>query len=243
VSNIGLNFSSHRPQAQLSEIQIQAADGHTFQATVARRIDNKHQGALLVLPEVFGFTDYIKDVCLRFADSGYLALTPSLLDRVGVQASFPYDKEQEAYHATTQVLPVDDGIRDIEAGLNYLQTESPDLPRALVGYSYGATLGWLASSQTSKTLCFFAGFYGSRIALHTDRIPLCPYHLYFGEGDVHLSPERRSALQTLPDGNITFYQSAGHGFDCSHRPSDFVKDVSQQAFQHVLSKLEQFRKS
>ena len=41
------------------------------------------KGAIIVVNEIFGIHDYIKDVCRRFAREGYVAIAPDYFDRAG----------------------------------------------------------------------------------------------------------------------------------------------------------------
>src|SRR3974390_605330 len=73
-------------------IELTAADGHTFSAYRADP-GAEPKGAVVVLQEVFGVNRHIQKITDDFATRGYLAVAPSLFDRVKKGAKFAYDKE------------------------------------------------------------------------------------------------------------------------------------------------------
>ena len=64
------------------EIQIPTADGH-IPGYQARPKEGKTFPVVLVVQEIFGVHEHIKDVCRRFAKQGYLAVAPELYARQG----------------------------------------------------------------------------------------------------------------------------------------------------------------
>ncbi|HSR71166.1 MAG TPA: dienelactone hydrolase family protein, partial [Kiloniellales bacterium] len=70
-------------------IKLEAADGHKFDAYVARP-SGKPKGGLVVVQEIFGINSHMRSVCDRFAEAGYLAVAPALFDRVerGLELSY-----------------------------------------------------------------------------------------------------------------------------------------------------------
>ena len=66
------------PMGQMIEI-----DGAGVAAYVAQPAEQARAG-LLVIHEIWGLVDHIKDVADRFAEQGYLALAPDLLTGVGI---------------------------------------------------------------------------------------------------------------------------------------------------------------
>ena len=62
-------------------IEIIAADGHSFSAYRADT-GGPPKGAVIVIPEIFGINSHIRRVADDLADNGYVAIAPSLFDRV-----------------------------------------------------------------------------------------------------------------------------------------------------------------
>ena len=67
--------------AQTREERIHADDGHEFAGHLV--VPDSGPGAgMIVIQEIFGLTDYIKGVCTRLSDLGYVALAPALYSRI-----------------------------------------------------------------------------------------------------------------------------------------------------------------
>jgi len=214
---------------------VESKDGHSFDCFVAKKFDIEPRGVVICLGEIFGLTDYLKDVCRRFANENYLAIAPDLYSRLGV-SQFSYADKEMAHQAATQQLDQRLAIDDIEATIKEAEKFGNI---SLVGFSYGATLGWLACSK-NPSVQYFAGYYGNRIALYTEVSPQCPYDLFFGSKDVSLSEERKSIIESCIASSNNHFFDVGHGFDCKDRPEDFDQETSEVAFKLVLFNLDQY---
>ncbi len=227
-------------KVELHTLSIKAQDGNEFTAIRAVNPEVTAKGGVVILPEVYGLTSYIEAVAIRFAREGYLSIVPSLFDRLGregVKVSFAYDEAEKAYNAATKMLTVEKALLDITAAVNHI-TDQEHMGAALVGFSYGATLGWIAASSPGSSIRYLSAYYGSRIALHASLAPRCPYDLHFGRNDPHLSEERLRALEhNIPAEAIFWHDNAGHGFDCHDRISDFCQQASEEAFRLTISRL------
>ena len=76
--------------------RLMARDGHEFDAWLVPA-SGAPRGAVLVLQEIFGVNSHIRAVTDDFAAQGYLAIAPSLFDRVrrNVELGYgPQDVEQ-----------------------------------------------------------------------------------------------------------------------------------------------------
>ena len=60
---------------------LMARDGHTFNTYIAKPSGNA-RGAVVVVQEIFGLSPYVCRQADGFAQLGYLAVAPSLFDRV-----------------------------------------------------------------------------------------------------------------------------------------------------------------
>ena len=67
----------------IADVHVPGAGGYQLPAYVARPNDREAHGAVIVVNEIFGIHDYIKDVCRRFAREGYVAIAPDYFDRAG----------------------------------------------------------------------------------------------------------------------------------------------------------------
>ena len=63
-----------------SNIELTASDGHTLGAYKATP-DGNPKGGVIVIQEIFGVNQHIKNVTDEFAKNGYVAIAPALFDR------------------------------------------------------------------------------------------------------------------------------------------------------------------
>jgi carboxymethylenebutenolidase len=63
-----------------STIELEASDGHRLAAYRAEPT-TEPRGGVVVVQEIFGVNEHIRDVADRFARDGYLAVAPALFDR------------------------------------------------------------------------------------------------------------------------------------------------------------------
>ena len=58
-------------------ISVYAADGGQFKAYVAKPAQGSGPG-WLVIQEIFGVNQHIRDICDRYAEEGYVAIAPDI---------------------------------------------------------------------------------------------------------------------------------------------------------------------
>src|SRR6266581_1013059 len=102
------------------EIQIRTTDGH-IPAYRARPGQGTALPVVLVVQEIFGVHEHIKDMCRRFAKLGYLAIAPELYARQGDVA----------------------GMTDVQNIISKVVSKVPD---AQVMSDLDATVDWAAKS-------------------------------------------------------------------------------------------------
>ena len=181
------------------------------------------RGGLVILHPIWGVTPHIRDLCETFAEAGYEALAPSLMERQDAgfaeanidPSRFP--KRQAAYEA------VDHGGAcwpDIQAAIDALAP-----PVMLMGFCFGGSAAWVAAAKC-EGLTAAACFYGGAIAEFADLTPRCPTILHFGRQDETIPPEDVAAIEAKhPDLPIWLYD-AGHAFVA---PNGYVEDAAKLA--------------
>ncbi|MBT5199240.1 MAG: dienelactone hydrolase family protein, partial [Gammaproteobacteria bacterium] len=60
-------------------IELTGADGFTFSAYLANP-GSEPKGRVVVIQEIFGVNNHIREVCDGYAEAGYVALAPALFD-------------------------------------------------------------------------------------------------------------------------------------------------------------------
>lgn len=104
-----------------SWLNLSADDGHEFSAYYSESASTPSKGRVVVVQEVFGVNQHIRDVCERFSKSGYDALAPSLFDRLepGVQLGYSTEDVDKGRDLRSR-LDWNDALNDTLASISYL---------------------------------------------------------------------------------------------------------------------------
>ena len=220
------------------EIQIPTADGH-IPGYSARPKTGKAFPVVLVVQEVFGVHEHIRDVCRRFAKQGYLAIAPELYARQG-DVSKLADIGQ--IMPIVSKVPDEQVMTDLDAAVIWAQEGGHgDVTKlGITGFCWGGRIVWLYAAH-NPALKAGVAWYGRLVSqpdpLHpqnpTDvagRLKAPVLGLYGGQ-DQGITQETvetmRAALKAANDpSEIVVYPDAGHGFHADYRPSYNAKDAA-----------------
>lgn len=139
----------------MASITIQAADGSgSFQAFV-REPATKPAGAVVVIQEVFGVNQAMRDTCAWIADMGFIAVCPDLFWRIqpGIDIT---DKSEAEWKQAFELFGKFDkakGIEDLKATL----AAARSLPNAngkagTMGYCLGGLLAFMMAEQSDADI-------------------------------------------------------------------------------------------
>lgn len=204
-------------------------DGFEFGAWRVKPADAR-RGGLVLIQEIFGVTEHIRELCDGYAADGYEVIAPSFYDRL--QPGFTAEGYGEAAVAAgvkySQAAPWDEVAGDLQAAIDAL---SP--PVFAVGYCWGGAAAWLAACRATG-LKAASAYYGRRITELKTETPRVPTILHFGKTDASIPPERIDEIEALhPDLPIYRY-AAGHGF-ASDRRADYDADCARLARLRTLA--------
>ena len=193
---------------------------------------------MLVIEEIFGVGDYLKDVCRRFAKTGRMAVAAEIYARHGdLSKASGFDQIGPIISAE----PTAETFTDLDSAAAWAAANkgSPDR-LGVTGFCRGGRLTWLYASHNPKLKAAVA-WYGpimgdlSKIQPQgpldiADKI-LCPLlGLYGGKdpgiavADVQKTADKaRAAGKTV---EIVIYPDAGHGFHADYRPSYVAADAA-----------------
>ncbi|HWA62821.1 MAG TPA: dienelactone hydrolase family protein [Caulobacteraceae bacterium] len=199
-----------------------AVDGFVFGAWRAPHEDAR-RGGLVLIQEIFGVTEHIRELADGFAADGYETIAPSLYDRrqPGFQASYgPEDVARG--RDLSEATPWDEVAGDLASCVAALKP-----PVFVAGYCWGGTATWLAACRVDGVAAA-SSFYGRRIPELWDETPRCPIILHFGRHDPTIPPQVVEELRVRhPDLPVHVYD-AGHGF-VSDRRADYNPDAARLA--------------
>ena len=176
---------------------------------------------LLVLQEIFGVNEYIKAVCQRVADMGYVAMAPDMFWRQepGFTAD-PGQGEAGMELAFSKMGGFDFATvpGDLSAALGHLRG-LPECSESagVIGFCFGGTLSYLAAAALDPTCA--VSYYGSGVAGTLDKADdiTCPILFHFGGNDPYLPTTDSQAVADrfadVPDAQVLIQPEAGHAFD------------------------------
>ncbi|MBA4793220.1 MAG: dienelactone hydrolase family protein [Phenylobacterium sp.] len=205
---------------------------------------------VVVVSEIFGVHEYIRDVCRRLAQLGYVAIAPDFFARAGDPSKLTDYAEIRKIVATA----TDDQVMgDLAAAMAFLQAQDyADADRAAItGFCWGGNIVWQAAQKTDF---FDAGvaWYG-RLAPPADAAPSerqwpvdlaaktsAPVlGLYAGQDQgIPLSDveKKRAALKAAgkTDSDIVVYPDAQHGFHADYR-SAYDAEAAKDGWRRMLA--------
>src|SRR6478735_2581947 len=79
--NTARSFNNKMDEPVGQDITLTASDGFKLGA-YRTQPEGKPKGAVVVIQEIFGVNSHIRTICDRFAVQGYVAIAPSIFDRV-----------------------------------------------------------------------------------------------------------------------------------------------------------------
>lgn len=203
---------------------ITAPDGATFDGLVSLPKGPTRSGVLLI-QEIFGVNEYIKDVADRLSSLGHVVLAPDVFFRQ--EPGFAVDSSVEANIGPAMEMAngwdADTGLADLGAALAHLKN-LPEVTGAVgvIGFCFGGTQAFRVAKafDPSCAVCY----YGSGIAEDLDDLHTieCPTLLHFGADDPYIPTEAvESVKQAVADNHhvvVDVHADAGHAFDNHFAP-------------------------
>ena len=200
----------------MGRISLTSADG--FQLSAYEVLpEGTTNGCVVIVQEVFGVNNHIREVCDGYAADGYLALAPALFDRFqpGIELGYEQDDMMKGVGIARGELQMENTLSDIQAAIDYLSGKGKV---GLVGYCFGGLMSWMASCNANGLSCV-SSYYGGGIIEVNDLKPKVPTIMHFGELDAHIPMEDVRSIEVAHSDVPVHVYDADHGFNCDHRPS------------------------
>jgi carboxymethylenebutenolidase len=175
------------------------------------------KAAVVVIQEIFGVNHHIRSVCDRLAHDGYVAVAPSIFDRIEPNFQSGYSPDEVAVARKFVANPDWAAmLRDTQAAIDAVKDVGPV---GIIGFCLGGSVAYTAATKLSG-LKAAIGYYGGAIVRSADDKPKVPTQLHFGEKDSGIPLTDVEAIRAKrPDVEIHIYPDAQHGFNCDERPS------------------------
>ena len=237
---------------EAGEVQIPVSDG-TIPGYRAMPAKGTKLPIVLVVHEIFGVHEHIRDVCRRFAKAGYLAIAPDLYARQGDASKIPEIKA--IVEQIVAKVPDAQVMKDLDATAAWAAASAKgDAARTFVtGFCWGGRITWLYAAHAPKVRAG-AAWYGRLVGPPHELRPKQPLDvasklevpvlgLYGGEDEgIPMSSidAMRSALPWPKNASeIVVYPGAPHGFYADYRAT-YRKEAADEAWKRTLAWFKRF---
>ena len=230
------------------EIQVPAADG-ALPAYRAQPAQGSNFPVILVVQEIFGVHEHIKDICRRLAHLGYLAIAPELYARQG-------DPRQctaipDILTKVVSKVPDSQVMADLDACVAWAGAHGGDPARlGVTGFCWGGRVTWLYAAHNPQVKAGVA-WYGRLTSPGNAMTPKHPLDLagalkapvlgLYGGQDAGIPNDTVDKMRTAlaASGNpasrasaIHVYPDAPHAFHADYRPS-YRKEEAEDGWQRM----------
>lgn len=232
------------------EVKIPVSGGE-IPAYRAMPAKGKSFPTVLVVQEIFGVHEHIKDICRRFAKLGHLAVAPELYARQGDVSKI--ENINEIISQVVSKVPDAQVMSDLDAAVAWAKTANGDTSKlGITGFCWGGRIVWLYAAH-NPGLKAGAAWYGRLVGQPNALQPKHPIDvvadlkapvlgLYGGsdQGIPNDTVERmrealkKSGSKAARDSEIVLYPDTPHGFHADYRPS-YRKEQSGDAWNRLLA--------
>jgi len=230
---------------------VVASNGTKLPAYQARPATGSKFPVVLVVQEIFGVHEHIKDVCRRLAKLGYLAVAPELYYRQGSVADMT--NIQEILDKVVSKVPDDQVMVDLDNCVAWARANGGDVSRlAITGFCWGGRIVWLYAAHNPQLKAGVA-WYGRLVGAASAQTPKQPTDLakdlkapvlglYGGQDQgipLDTVDKMREAIKAAGGkSEIHVYPDAPHAFHADYRPS-YRKDAAEDGWKRLQAWLKQ----
>jgi carboxymethylenebutenolidase len=225
------------------EIKVPTADG-AMPAYRARPAGAGNPAVILVVHEIFGVHEYIKDTCRRLAKLGYMAIAPELYARYGDPAQL---KNVQDALALAALAPDAQTMSDLDACVAWAKANGGDTGRlGITGFCRGGRTVWLYAAH-QPALKAGVSWYGQIDGAPSATMPRYPLDMVgelkapvlglYGGKDQGIPLDdiesMKAALQKAGGkSQIHVYPDAPHAFHADYRPS-YRKEEAEDGWRRM----------
>jgi len=231
------------------EVKVPVKDGEM----VAYRATPKGAAkppVILVVSEIFGAHEYIRDVCRRLAKLGYCAIAPELFARQGDPRQL--SSVADILAKITSKTPDAQVMSDLDATVAWATKQGADTDRlGITGFCWGGRITWLYCAHSPQVKAGVA-WYGRLVGDVNEFTPRHPINIVgdlkapvlglYGGLDTGIPLETVEKMEmALKEGSaaarlseIHVYDNAPHAFHADYRPS-FSKAEAEDGWKRMLA--------
>ena len=223
---------------EAGEVKIPVKDG---EMPAYRAAPKSGEGfpVILVVQEIFGVHEHIKDICRRLAKLGYLAVAPELYARQGDVSKLT--DFQEIISKVVSKVPDSQVMSDLDATAAWAKKSGKGNTAKLgvTGFCWGGRIVWLYAAHNPDVKAGVA-WYGRLVGKPDDLHPKNPIDVVssikspvlglYGGADTGIPKEsveqmQKALKEAKQPSEIVLYPDTPHGFHADYRPSYRQKEA------------------
>jgi carboxymethylenebutenolidase len=199
--------------------------------------------AIVMIHEIFGLTDWAREMADELAAQGYIVVAPDLLSGAGPNGGGSDSiTNQSAATKAVSMLPPDQVTADLAAAVDYAEKIPAANGKVVVaGFCWGGGPAFRFATNNMGVKATFV-FYGPPPQNPDAMAKIkCPVYGFYGGNDARVTVTVPKAAEAMRAAGKTYepviYDGAGHGFmraGESPDASDANKKARDQAFQRLL---------
>jgi carboxymethylenebutenolidase len=203
---------------------------------------------VVVIQEIFGVHEHIKDLCRRLAHSGYFAVAPALYARQGDVLQMT--DVREIISKVVSKVPDAEVASDLDATVAWAHKQKQANTRklAVTGFCWGGRQTWLYAihnPHVKAAVAWYGPVAGNTDELHPKRVmdllpelkvPLLGLYGAADEGIAVADVEkvRDEAKRLHKQVEIRIYPDTPHGFNADYRPS-YRPEAAKDGWKRMLA--------
>jgi carboxymethylenebutenolidase len=203
---------------------------------------------IMVVQEIFGVHEHIRDVCRRLAKQGYMALAPELYVRQGDVADITDVKDIIA--KVVSKVPDAQVMSDLDATVAFAKASGhgDTAKLGITGFCWGGRITWLYAAHSAQLKAGVA-WYGKLVGDSTANTPRHPIDMaaelkapvlgLYGAADQGIPVEtvdrmRAACKAAGKECEIVVYPDTPHAFNADYRPS-YRPEAATNAWARMLA--------
>ena len=229
------------------EVKVPTKDG-SMSAYRAMPASGSNFPVILVVQEIFGVHEHIKDVCRRFAKEGYFAIAPELYARHGDVSKMAM---QDIVSNVVSKVPDEQVMADLDATVAYARTTGKaDVAKlGITGFCWGGRITWLYAAHNPNVKAGVA-WYGRVVGQPSAMTPKHPIDVVaqinapvlglYGGADQGIPNDTVEKMREALKGagkttsEIVIYPDTPHAFHADYRPS-YRKEAAEDGWKRALA--------
>lgn len=231
------------------EVKVPVFDGEMV-AYRAAPANVARPPVVLLISEIFGVHEYIRDTARRLAKEGYFVIAPELFARQGDPRKIA--SVAEIIEKISGRTPDAQVMKDLDASVAWAAAQGADTARlAITGFCWGGRITWLYSAHNPAVKAGVA-WYGRLVGTVNEFTPRHPTDLVgelkapvlglYGGVDTGIPVETFDAMEVaLKSGSaaakaseMVLYDNAPHAFHADYRPS-YHKEEAEDGWRRMLA--------